>query len=167
MRTTPFLRCQQKCSPLIERTLVIMLYTTGLEHWKNSLDWLLGPSLLRCLLKSLRKRYRDLGWYAQAWAIVCVLHYLQCGGVAASAMLRKRIPQSGHLMTHKKFWLQTVPSTVSTANCSAIPSEGSPANQNHIRDAPSQIFLSEFCKGGCSVCTHSPWWVSCLAVLET
>ena len=32
---------------------------------------------------------------------------------AASKMLRRRIPQSGHLMTAKKFWLQTIPSNVS------------------------------------------------------
>ena len=31
---------------------------------------------------------------------------------AASKMLRRRIPQSGHLMTAKKFWLQTIPSEV-------------------------------------------------------
>ena len=29
-------------------------------------------------------------------------------------MLRRRIPQSGHLMTAKRFWLQTVPSEVTT-----------------------------------------------------
>ena len=32
--------------------------------------------------------------------------------ILASKMLRRRIPQSGHLMTAKKFWLQTVPCNV-------------------------------------------------------
>ena len=31
-------------------------------------------------------------------------------------MLRRRIPQSGHLMTAKKFWLQTIPS----ADCDVV-----------------------------------------------
>ena len=34
--------------------------------------------------------------------------------IAASRMLRRRIPQSGHLMTAKRFWLQTVPCNVSS-----------------------------------------------------
>ena len=36
--------------------------------------------------------------------------------IAASRMLRRRIPQSGHLMTAKRFWLQTVPCNVSTSS---------------------------------------------------
>ena len=32
--------------------------------------------------------------------------------ISASRMLRRRIPQSGHLMTAKRFWLQTIPSKV-------------------------------------------------------
>jgi hypothetical protein len=33
--------------------------------------------------------------------------------VSASKMLRRRIPQSGNLMTTKKVWLQTIPANVS------------------------------------------------------
>ena len=39
--------------------------------------------------------------------------HLYLASVSASKMLRRRIPQSGHLMTAKKFWLQTVPCNVS------------------------------------------------------
>jgi hypothetical protein len=41
--------------------------------------------------------------------------------VAASKMLRRRIPQSGHLMTAKRFWLQTVPSQVGNRVRSSVP----------------------------------------------
>ena len=35
---------------------------------------------------------------------------------SASRLLRRKIPQSGHLMTSKRFWMQSIPNTVSMTN---------------------------------------------------
>ena len=33
--------------------------------------------------------------------------------ISASRLLRRKIPQTGHLMTSKRFWMQTIPNHVS------------------------------------------------------
>ena len=68
--------------------------------------------------------------------------HLYLSSVSASKMLRRRIPQSGHLMTAKKFWLQTVPCNVSDTTMDQMHSFSSLAGLWHCHHLPSSHWWS-------------------------
>lgn len=48
------------------------------------------------------------------------MYYIVALLLPASRMLRRKIPQTGHLMTPRRLWIQTVPTQVSTADHSVV-----------------------------------------------